>query len=162
MRSDPPRYSATALPAYRYVPGRTPHPVRDPRGHSRNPRIELASFDPARWEACEAYLHAIDLLNHGYFWECHEALEAVWRVAGRRSEAGRLLQGLAQIAAALLKRELGVEGAARRLAERGVAKLRAASGLRLGLDPEHLASQVEEHVAGRAPPPVVRLAAGGG
>ena len=115
-------------------------------------------FDPARWQACEEYLHGLDLFNHGYYWECHEALESVWRVAGRRTPAGRLLQGLVQVAAALWKRQLGAERAARRLAERGAAKLGAAPEALLGLAPRRLAREVEAWLAG-GPPPVLRLAA---
>jgi hypothetical protein len=35
----PPRYTDRPFPAYRHVPGETPHPRRDARGHShaRNP-----------------------------------------------------------------------------------------------------------------------------
>lgn len=50
-----------------------------------------------------ALCHGVDLFNHGYFWEAHEAWEEPWQVE-RRDSAHRLyLQGLIRLAAAALK-----------------------------------------------------------
>lgn len=154
----PRRYSALPLPAYRYVPGRTPHPTRDRRGHSfgREEAVEL--LEPEHWRRCESYLFGIDLLNRGYWWEAHESLEGLWRGAGRESEPGRLLQGLILVAAALLKHSMGAEEAARHLAARGCEKLRRAPDGLLGVDGAAFAGQVEAHLAGeRREAPVVEL-----
>jgi hypothetical protein len=151
-----PRYSSRPLPAVRHVDRSAPASGRAGGAGSRAAPA-TPCFDPERWQACEDYLHGLDLFNHGHFWECHEVLEGVWRCAGRRTPAGRLLQGLVQVAAALWKRELGAERAARRLAERGAAKLRAAPEAQLGLAPRRLAREVEAWLAGE-PPPVLRLA----
>ena len=35
-----PRYTNLPLPAYRFVPGKAPHPTRDPDGHSYNKQPE--------------------------------------------------------------------------------------------------------------------------
>lgn len=145
----PHRYSTLPLPAYRYVPGRTPHPVRDPRGHSFGKPERVEVLDPERWPDCETYLFGVDLLNLGYWWEAHEALEGLWRAAGRESEPGRLLQGLIQVAAALLKHSMGSEGPARHLAALACEKLRRAPEGLLGIQGRDLADQVEAHLAGR-------------
>ena len=60
---------------------------------------DIPVFDPAQWQSHAAYLYGIDLHNHGYYWECHEALEG----HGGRFHACRtsaLSQGLIQLSAA--------------------------------------------------------------
>lgn len=123
------------LPPYRYLPGRTPHPLRSRIGHLRTRRPEDAPADDD-----EAVRYGVDLFAAGYFWEAHEAWEGAWHFA--RDERRVVLQSLIQLAAGHLKRELGAPRAARQLylaaAERlsetsssvvdsiSVAKLRAA------------------------------------
>ncbi len=72
------RYTTAAFPPYRYVPGQEPHPVRDPRGHSYGVPAEADQLDAEQWSSCQTYLAAIDLFNHGYYWE---ALKS-WRGCG--------------------------------------------------------------------------------
>jgi hypothetical protein len=68
------------LPPYAHVPGLTPHPVSDPRGHSYRIHPAIPDVpDPERWEACREYLRGVDLFNAGYWWESHEAWEGVSR-----------------------------------------------------------------------------------
>ena len=110
---DPPaRRSTGELPPYRHVPGLTPHPVRDPAGHSHGavPRpLDLSSEELLEnWSKCEPYLLGIDLFNRAYFWEAHEVWEEAWNAVGHRSMPGRLLQGMIQVSAALLKRHMEV------------------------------------------------------
>src|SRR5262245_4846701 len=57
------------FPLDAYLPGRSPHPNRDPR---RLPSEPSPPPDPADWRACRAYMYGIDLFNHGYYWEAHE------------------------------------------------------------------------------------------
>jgi len=145
-----PRYSAHPLPGSRYLPGRTPRP--DPG------RPPAGNLDPRRWSACEAWLHAVDLYNGAFWWECHEVLEALYRGLPRGSPAREVLQGLVQIAAANLKRFLGRQAAAERLCARGAAHLRAVGGVALGLPLGSFAAQAENWVAGRrTAPPSIRL-----
>ncbi len=98
-----------AWPAYAFVPGVDPHPIRDPRGHS------FGAPEPA-WSDERAVRVGVDRYHAGYLWEAHEAWEQVWKrtAAGARRE---FLRALIQLAAALLKRRMGDE--------RGVAKLAA-------------------------------------
>ena len=110
------------LPPYSYVPRRFPHPVSDPQGHSFGadpPPAEL--LDPDRWQICRAYLYGVDLFNHGYYWEAHEAWEGLWLACGRTGPTGWFLKGLIKLAAAGVKaRELtprGMQSHARRAAE---------------------------------------------
>lgn len=123
--SRPPRYSNRPLPRYRHLPGRTPHPERDPAGHSFGLREAVPEGWTAEgWRQNELYLYGVDLFNLGYWWEAHAAWEALWQTSGRSEPAGRFLQGLIQMAAALVQHRAGQPQGARRLAGKGLDKLR--------------------------------------
>ncbi len=64
--------------------------------------------DPAElfvddWQQCTTYLRGIDLFNHGYYWEAHEAWEALWHAAGRKGPIADFLKGLIKLAASGVK-----------------------------------------------------------
>lgn len=100
----PPRFvPEIAFPPYTFVPGRSPHPVRDPAGHLFGRTPELPPLDPGRWRESRAYLHGIDLFNHGYYWEAHEVWEGLWVAAGRTGSTADFLKGLIKLAAAGVK-----------------------------------------------------------
>jgi predicted metal-dependent hydrolase len=85
-----------------------------------------------------AFAWGIDLFDHGYFWEAHEAWEPLWRAAAGEERA--LLHGLVQCAAVCLKLREGRRDAARRLATRALAHVDDARGApRFGLDVDELA-----------------------
>jgi predicted metal-dependent hydrolase len=110
------------LPPYSFVPGRFPHPVSDPAGHLHGRAPERPEpLDPARWQQSEAYRWGIDLFNHGYYWEAHEAWEGLWHAAGRRGLLADFLKGLIKLAAAGVKvregRAAGVVSHARAAAD---------------------------------------------
>jgi predicted metal-dependent hydrolase/ribosome biogenesis protein Tsr3 len=93
-----------ALPPYSFVPGRTPHPIRDPAGHLFGQVLELPPpLDPARWRESKAYLYGIDLFNRGYYWEAHETWEGLWRAAERKGTVADFLKALIKLAAAGVK-----------------------------------------------------------
>ena len=157
MNSPPPRYTDRPLPAYRFVPGRRPHPTRSPRGHSYHAPEIPGKLDPADWESCERYLYAVDLFNNHYFWEAHEALEGLWQDAGRESPAGRFLQGLIKVSAALLKHSMGNQDGAVSHAAGGGALLCGTPGVFLGVDGADLAGRIIEFITGNTgdPPGIV-------
>jgi predicted metal-dependent hydrolase/ribosome biogenesis protein Tsr3 len=101
----PPRFVPDAsFPPYTFVPGRTPHPIRDPAGHLFGQALELPPpLEPVSWRCSRAYLHGIDLFNHGYYWEAHEVWEGLWRVEGRVGTTADFLKGLIKLAAAGVK-----------------------------------------------------------
>ncbi len=101
----PPRFvPAVDLPPYTFVPGRTPHPVGDPAGHLFGKRSESPpALDPLRWRDSRAYLHGMDLFNHGYYWEAHEVWEGLWNAAGRAGLTADFLKALIKLAAAGVK-----------------------------------------------------------
>jgi uncharacterized protein len=111
-----------SFPTYAYLPGKHPHPVRDPRGHSyRNEPVTVAveaalGSDVFRW--------GIDLFNHGYYWEAHEAWEPLWHAAKQSIQHRQFFKGLILLAAAGVKIREGKWVAAARHAARAAALFR--------------------------------------
>lgn len=105
------------LPPYTFVPGRNPHPIRDPAGHSHGHAPPPVTAPTSReWRDCRAHLRAIDLFNAGYYWEAHETWEQVWIALGRSGMAADFFKGLIKLAATGVKQlEGNLQGAARHL-----------------------------------------------
>tara|TARA_B100001027_G_C16057939_1_gene237218 strand:+ start:207 stop:509 length:303 start_codon:yes stop_codon:yes gene_type:complete len=57
----------------------------------------------------------VDLFNHRYYWEAHEAWEALWRTAPQSSVLAHFLRGLIQLAAMQIKLRDGNEHGANKL-----------------------------------------------
>jgi len=130
-----PRYSTRSFPDYRFVPGQTPHPRRDPCGHSYGqPEPKPVSFPPAHWQTSEDYLYGIDLYNFAYWWESHEVFEGLWHAVGHNTEQGNFFQALIQLAAANLKHFLGNNTAAQNLARNGITRLQSVPPSYMGID----------------------------
>ncbi len=114
-----PRYTTTAFPPYRFLPGKFPHPVAHPDGHSYLPPGEkepaVPFFPPENWRESEAYLFGCDLYNHGYWWEAHEAWEGMWHVVPKPSAQRSFLQGMIQVTAGQMQVQLGKAEGVRRL-----------------------------------------------
>ena len=112
------------LPPYTHIPGVTPHPLRDPAGHSFEEPKSLAEILEHKaadlvlnWENVSAqpeFQWAVQLFNAGYYWESHEAWEALWHSAGRTGSLSDFLKGLIKLAAAGVKlREHNLTGVQR-------------------------------------------------
>jgi hypothetical protein len=92
-----------AFPETAYVPGETPHPGR----HEADGSTWPPQGEPMTGRALNlALCHGVDLFNHGYFWEAHEAWEEPWQVERRGSPHRLYLQGLIRLAAAALKHRI--------------------------------------------------------
>jgi hypothetical protein len=117
----PPRYNTAPLPPYSYVPGHSPHPVSDPRGHMHGrTHAPVPALDPTNWQASDAYRYAVDLFNGGFYWEAHEAWEALWHAAGRRGPVAAWLKALIKLAAAAVKLREGNAAGVQRHARRAL------------------------------------------
>ena len=135
MSSAPERYTDRPFPPYRHQPGQTPHPIRDPAGHSYGqPEPDLPDLNVSDWRECEHYLYGIDLFNAGYWWECHEVLEGLWHASGIGSAAGHVLQAVIQCAAAHLKASTDRPVGAMRLLDHSLRHARWSCDRCLGLD----------------------------
>lgn len=109
------------FPPDAYVPGHTPHPTRDPAGHHYGAEFEIPEPpDPEEWHACRDYLYGIDLFNHGFYWEAHEAWEGLWVACGRRGPTATYLQALINLAAAGFKARSGSARGMRANADKAV------------------------------------------
>ncbi len=172
-----PRYCANrALPPYRFVPGQTPHPNRDPKGHSYgHEEPEVVYMPPERWHDNRLYLYGVDLYNVSYFWEAHEAWEILWK-RGELEIERQFLQGLIQNSAAQLKRHLEQWPGMAHLSQEAYRRLQVVAeselcqqGLFMGLNVEQLLQDMKTHYQDvwnnkgaeppslDAPPPVLRL-----
>jgi predicted metal-dependent hydrolase len=153
------------LPAYAYTPGRDPHPVRDPRGHSFGQHPATPDRpDPGRWRESHDYLRGLDLFNAGYYWEAHESWEGLWNACERDGPTARLLQGLIALAAAGVKLRQGIPVGARTHARRAKDLLDSVSpdtGRHMGLDltalSEAALALTASDVAARPEPAVLGL-----
>lgn len=152
------RYSTRALPAYRFVPGKSPHPTRDPDGHSFGDGTSASRpWRVEDWRELQEYLWAVDLFNAEYWWESHEALESLWHAAGRTTAPARFVQSLVHLSAASLNRRRGHLDAARRQAARalrGFREARDGSGVVMGIDLRRLIAAVERSFASDPGPPI--------
>lgn len=137
-----------SFPPYAYLPGRNPHPVRDPTGHSYHvgplPVATEASL------GSDAFLWGLDLFNHGYYWEAHEAWEGLWQVADRDNPLRMLFKSLILLSAAGVKVRERKNAAAARHAVRAAALLRELLKVQdstieraLGMSPATLAEHAE-------------------
>src|ERR1700684_2736261 len=134
-----------SFPPYADLPGRNPHPVRDPTGHSYHvgplPVATEASL------SSDAFLWGLDLFNHGYYWEAHEAWEGLWQVADRDDPLRMLFKGLILLSAAGVKIRERKNAAAARHAKRAAALFRQrpdrAFERALGMSPAALAECAE-------------------
>lgn len=139
------------LPPYAYLPRQAPHPTRDTAGHSFGRAVPLLEPpDPPRWRECAAYLRGVDLFNHGYYWEAHEAWEALWHACGRTGTTADFLRALIRLAAAGFKLREGRPTGAVRHATAASALLRAVASAEgapgasfMGLRPAALADAAD-------------------
>lgn len=148
-----PRLTHDPLPAYSFVPDRSPHPHADPEGHRFGRHLSpTGALEPETWASCHRYLLGIDLFNHGYYWEAHEAWEAVWNANGRRGPAATFLKCLIQLAVVGVKLRQGMVDAAIAHARRAAELARAVHGAIgenrwMGLDVAELAQWAEQLAA---------------
>ncbi|WP_052031850.1 DUF309 domain-containing protein [Novipirellula maiorica] len=115
----PSRLSSVPLPPYAFVPGMHPHPVSGVGGHRYRCDEHLGTYDSQTYR--RQHCLAIDLLNHGYYWESHEAWEAIWIAADPATLRAAFLKGLIKLAAAGVKARQGSSSGVRRHSDRAAA-----------------------------------------
>lgn len=107
-------------------------------------------IDAADGPAVQAtHVWAMDLFNHGFYWEAHEAWEGLWHAFGRSGPKADFVKGLIKLSAAGVKaREgnaTGVTRHARRAAELlGLGLNDPSQGtIQMGLDAQWLVDQCQ-------------------
>lgn len=90
-----------SMPPYAYVPGRNPRHPEDwfdsIKADAEGETAVNALHQTTAWHAGVAFFHA------GFFWECHEVLEAVWLRTPDPSPQRDMVQAIIQLANARLK-----------------------------------------------------------
>jgi hypothetical protein len=109
------------LPRWVYVPGVDTEADLATLGHA-------LALVPARFEgfvpaAHPALRYGLGLNDSGFFWECHEILEAIWAAAPQGGRDRILLRACIQVANANLKLKLNRPGAVARLIGEALAEL---------------------------------------
>jgi len=124
-----------ALPAHRYLPGRSERHPDDAFDHVKalapKETRETTAHGNVAWQ------YGLRLFNHGFYWEAHEVLEEVWMRAPPNSRERWLVQCVIHLANGALKKELGQQRAVLRLAglarECGHRAFAGGEGLVMGL-----------------------------
>ena len=97
------------------------------------------------WGTDPAAMFAADLFDHRYFWEAHEAWEAMWHECPKPSVDRDVLQSLIQTAAALLQFHLGAHRSAALLLDRARKRMeRINLSHHQGIDIDGLFQDTEE------------------
>ncbi|WP_245318402.1 MULTISPECIES: DUF309 domain-containing protein [unclassified Mesorhizobium] len=138
-----------SFPGYAYLPGKHPHPIRDPLGHSyQSDPVTVVTVEESL--TSNVFRWGIDLFNHGYYWEAHEAWEPLWHAAKQSAQHRLFFKGLILLAAAGVKIREGKRVAAARHAARAAALFRQVALLQsrlfeaaIGMTPAALAVEAE-------------------
>ncbi|MBW4709318.1 DUF309 domain-containing protein [Roseobacter sp. YSTF-M11] len=129
------------VPPHLYVPGKT---RRHPEDWFDDIKASVSSATPVRdLHETQAFRAGIAYLDAGFFWECHEVLEAVWMRTQDPSPERDMVQALIQLANAQLKVLMGRPRASLRLCDMVDAHLQRcpAGRLVLGVAPEDIRSR---------------------
>lgn len=136
-----------ALPRWAYVPGEGSVADRDTL--ERIKAFVPASYDGFVSGMDPALRYGLSLNDHGFFWEAHEILEAIWKVAPKGSPDRILLRACIQIANANLKMTMERPRAARRLLLDAAAELdEVAIRMRSGICNGFISTFPLDHVRG--------------
>lgn len=116
--------ASVSYPEYTHVPGANSRHSEGAFDALRSSAEDCADMDAlgksAAWRTGLAYY------RRGFFWECHEVLEAVWLACPPNSAERHFVQAIIQLANGRLKLVMDRPGAALRLAEQAGKLLREA------------------------------------
>ena len=116
---------ASGFPTYAHIPGSNPRHREDLFDEiCASVTPDMTTLDLSKTKAWQS---GLDLYRHGYFWEAHEVLEAVWMQCPKNSVERYFVQAIIQIANARLKLIMKRPRAAKRLFEKASELFREAS-----------------------------------
>lgn len=108
-------------PSHVYIPGQT---ARHPEDWFDEIKASIGPDTPLdELHETAAFQTGLAYLSAGYYWECHEVLEAVWMRTNDPSAQRDVVQALIQLANARLKLLMDRPRAARRLCDMVAAHL---------------------------------------
>lgn len=91
------------FPSYIFIPGKNPHPKKS-GGHMEGESDPISEPIDHRNPGQNHFLrYSLDLFNHGFFWESHVYLEALWNAHKREGSVADFLKGLIKLSAAGVK-----------------------------------------------------------
>jgi len=122
------------FPPYTYTPGVTPHPIRDPAGHSYGRQEHHSPIENERLEQRPDFVRGRVLFVHGFYWEAHEEWEQVWHALGRSGPEADFVKALIKLAAAGVKAREGNGDGVRRHALRALNLFSGVRSHRQGRD----------------------------
>jgi predicted metal-dependent hydrolase len=103
------------------------------------------------------WAHGLELFDQGAYWESHEALEELWKLAPAASDERHLLQAIIQIAAGCLKLQAGKGAPALSLLAKATAHLAGVREGCLGIEVARLRREATAYLGGQsASPPTLR------
>ena len=132
------------LPPHAYVPGQN---ARHPEDLFDVIKVSVtADMPPEELNSTAAWRAGLVYFETGYFWECHEVLEAVWMQTPPGSPEREMTQALIQLANARLKLRMGKPRATLRLCDMVQDHLGRCAGHAeiLGKEVQEIASALEE------------------
>jgi hypothetical protein len=124
------------IPPHAYVPGQT---ARHPEDWFDAIKADVGTGLPI--EQTQAWRAGLLYLEQGYFWECHEVLEAVWMVLANPSAERNMTQAIIQLANGRLKLAMGKPRATLRLCGMVQDLLAGCHGAILGIEVDWLRHQ---------------------
>lgn len=143
-------YPQRDFPDYIFIPGKNPHPKKL-GGHMEGQGDPVS--DPISLEHPENnpdLRYALDLFNHGYFWESHVYFEALWNAHKREGSVADFLKALIKLGAAGVKLAVVQKTHAIEHFHRALELLSLVEGLEgkkfLGFDLEKLQSQIHDSI----------------
>ena len=105
------------FPPYPFIPTQNLNPNRVGGYREGIPDPISIKIEKYNYNNHEDYLFAVDLINHGYYWESHVYFEAIWHAHHRKGNVASYCKALVKIAAGAIKHKQGRTESAKRLFE---------------------------------------------
>lgn len=107
--------SKREFPPYSFIPTHNLNPNRI-GGYREGISDPISKpIDSNNYKNHTDYLFAIDLINHGYYWESHVYFEAIWHAHDRSGNVANYCKAMVKISAGAIKHKQGRLISAKRL-----------------------------------------------
>lgn len=105
------------FPPYSFVPTQNLSPNRVGGYRHGVPDPISKPLEKNNYAEHKEYLYAIDLINHGFYWESHVYFESIWHAHHRKGAIASYCKGMVKLAAGAIKLKQDRLNSARRLFE---------------------------------------------